>query len=194
MKSMTIEQLDKGRVLVSLKPQDIADYHINIDKLNLRDAGTKESLKALMSLALKKSGINPDGRAVLVEAMPHKEGMLILITVDFAKELRKVYKIKRPSMLPVCKFRGAEGLLGCVERLKSEGICLGGNSLWLYKDDLYLIFSYSALSPRAKAVLSEFSLCRSLSLVRIARIKEAGRLLADKNAVERIGKALAKKS
>ncbi len=191
---MTIEQLSEGRVLVSLKPQDIADYHINIDKLNLRDAHTKESLKALMSLALKKSGINPEGRAVLVEAMPHKEGMLILITVDYVRKLRKVYKIKRPSMLPACRFTGAEGLLACVEKLRAEDIHLGGNSLWRYREDFYLIFGYSALPPRAKAVLSEFALCQSLSLVRIARIKEAGRLLADKNAVERIGKAMAKKS
>lgn len=191
MKSMTIETLGEGRVLVSLKPWDIDLYHININKLNLRDADTKESLKTLMSHALKESGINPQGRAVLVEAMPHKEGMLILITVDFVKKLRKIYKVKKPSMLPACRFKGAEGLLSCVEKLVSEDIHLGGNSLWKYKDDLYLIFSSPIVTPRARAVLSEFSLCQSLSMVRIARIKEAGKILADKNAVEQIGKAMA---
>lgn len=186
---MTIETLGTGRVLVSLMPQDVDLYRINIDKLNLRDADTKESLKSLLSLALKESGINPEGRAVLVEAMPHKDGMLILITVDYIKKLRKVYKIKRPSMLPVCRFKNAEGLLSCVERLVSEGVSFGGNSLWQYKDELYLIFSTPAIPPRAKAVLSEFALCLSLSLVRIARVKEAGKLLADKNAAGKISEA-----
>ena len=191
MNSMTIETLGEGRVLVSLKTQDIDRYRINIEKLNLRDEDTKESLKSLMSLALKESGINPQGRAVLVEAMPHKDGMLILITVDYVKKLRKVYKVKRPSMLPVCRFKNAEELLGCVERLMSEKVSSGANSLWQYGEELYLIFASSVISPRARVVLSEFSLCQSMSMMKIARIKEAGKMLADKNAVDIIGQSLA---
>lgn len=190
MKSMTIEQLGEGRVLVSLKAQDIDRYHINIDKLNLRDKDTRESLKSLMSLVLKESGINPDGRAVLVEAMPHKDGMIILISVDSVKKLRKVYKVKRPLTIPACRFRDAEGLMGCVERLGFEEVSLGENSLWQFEEDFYLLFECCAVSPRAKAVLSEFSDFFSLSLVRVARIKEAGKLLAEKNAVQRINEAI----
>ncbi|MBR3988666.1 MAG: adaptor protein MecA [Clostridia bacterium] len=186
---MTIEKLDKARVLISLGQKDMDAYAVSIDKLNLKEAASKETLKSLLKLALERVGINAENKAVLVEAMPHKEGMLILITVDFARNLRKTYRIKKPKMQPVCKFSNAEGLLACVEKLKAEGQTMLKNSLWQYKNTYYVIFEYGVISPKAKAVLSEYSLCHSLSLTRIARIKEAGREILSYNAVEQIAKA-----
>ncbi len=188
---MTIEQLDKSRVLISLGLKDMDTYAISIDKLNLKDIKSKETLKDLLKLALDRVGISAENRAVLVEAMPHKEGMLILITVDFARNLRKTYRIKRPRMQPACKFLGAEGLLSCVELIKTEKIKLPPNSLWQYKNTFYVIFDYAGISSKAKAVLSEYALCYSLSLTRIARIKEAGKEILGSNAVEHIAKSMA---
>ncbi len=187
---MTIEKLDESRVLISLGLGDMDTYAISIDKLNLKETKSKETLKSLLKLALERVGISAENKAVLVEAMPHKEGMLILITVDFTRNLRKTYRIKRPLMQPVCKFSNAEGLLTCVEKLKAEGQNLLQNSLWQYKNTFYVIFEYAAIPPKAKAVLSEYSLCHSLSLMRIARIKEAGKEILPSNAVEHIAKVL----
>lgn len=185
---MIIEKLDKARVLISLGLKDMDTYAISIDKLNLKETKSKDTLKALLKTALERVGISAENKAMLVEAMPHKEGMLILITVDFTRNLRKTYRIKKPKMQPVCKFNNAEGLLSCVEKLKAEGLSLIKNSLWQYKNNLYVIFDYAAIPPKAKAVLSEYSLCHSLSLLRIARIKEAGKEILPSNAVEQIAK------
>lgn len=187
---MTIEKLDKARVLISLGLKDMDTYAVSIDKLNLKETKSKETLKSLLKLALERVGISAENKAVLVEAMPHKEGMLILITVDFTRNLRKTYRIKRPKMQPVCKFTNAEGLLACVEKLKAEHINFLKNSLWQYNDIFYVIFEYAAIPPKAKAVLSEYSLCNSLSLMRIARIKEAGKEILPSNALEQIANAL----
>ena len=187
---MTIEKLDKSRVLISLCQKDMDTYAISIDKLNLKDIKSKQTLKDLLKLALDKAGISAENKAVLVEAMPYKEGMLILITVDFAKNIRKTYKVKKPMMQPVCRFLSAEGLLSCAERLKAEGTTLLSNSLWQYKNQLYVIFEYAGTSPKAKAVLSEYALCQSLSLGSVARIKEAGKEILPSNALEKIAKAL----
>lgn len=187
---MTIERLDKDRVLISLKIQDMAHYAISIDKLNIKDEESKEVLKNLIKTALDKANIKAENRAVLVEAMPHKEGMFILITVGFAKNPRKIYKIKKPKMQPVCKFASSEGLLSCVEKLKDERINLLANSLWQYKEDFYVIFEYTGISPKGAAVLSEYSLCQSLSLASVARIKEAGKEILPSNAVEIIAKSM----
>lgn len=187
---MTIEQLDKWRVLISLKPQDMDTYAISIDKLNIKDKACKDTLKAILKEALDKVGISTEDKAVLVEAMPHREGILILVTVDFMRHIRKTYRIKKPRMLPCCKFDSAEGLLSCVEHLKTEKVKLLPNSLWQYKNGFYLIFELSGISPKAKAVLSEYALCHSVSLTRIARIKEAGKELLKSNAVEKIAEAM----
>ncbi len=187
---MTIEQIDKARVLISLKPQDMDAYAISIDKLNIKDAKSKEALKELLKLALKEAGISTENKAVLIEAMPHNEGMIILVTVDFIRNIRKIYRIKKPRMLPCCKFDSAESLLSCVERAKSEKVSFPGNSLWQYKNAFYVIFGFSGISPKAKAVLSEYAVCYSISLARVARIKEAGKELVRINAMEKISEAM----
>jgi len=188
MNPMTIELLDKARLLISLKPQDMDTYAINIDKLNVKDTHCKEALKAILDVALEKVGINAKDKAVLIEAMPYREGMLILVTVDVVRNIRKVYRIKKPMMLPCCKFDSAEGLLSCIEHLKAEKIRLLPNSLWQYKQAYYLLFDFSGIPPKAKAVLSEYAQCHSLSLPRLARIREAGKELLESNAVEKIAK------
>ena len=187
---MTIEKLDKTRVLISLGIKDMDTYAINIDKLNLKEKDTKETLRDLLKLAVERVGISAQNRAVLIEAMPHKEGMLILITVDFIGKLRKTYRIKRPSMQPVCRFSDAEKLLSCAELIKQGKIKLPQNSLWQYKNELYIIFEYAGVSSKAKAVLSEYALCGSLSRVRVARINEAGKEILASNAVEQIGNVM----
>ena len=189
---MTIEKLDKSRVLISLGLKDMDTYAISIDKLNLKEKDTKETLRNLLELALERVGVSAENRAVLVEAMPHKNGMLILITIDFRKALRKTYRIKKPKMQPVCKFNCAENLLCCVELIKGDNIKLPPNSLWQYKNELYVIFEYAGISAKAKAVLSEYARCESLSLVRVARIKEAGKEISAPNAVEKIARAFSK--
>lgn len=187
---MTIEQLDRWRVLISLKAEDMDTYAISIDKLNIKDKAAKETLKSILQTALDKVGINVEDKAVLVEAMPHREGLFILVTVDLLHKIRKIYRVKKPKMLPCCKFDSAEGLLSCVEHLKAEKIKLMSNSLWQYKKVYYLIFDFTGISPRAKVVLSEYAQCQSVSLTRLARIKEAGKELLGGNAVEKIAEAM----
>lgn len=187
---MIVEQLDRTRVLISLKPQDMDTYAISIDKLNIKDKACKDTLKVLLKTALDKVGISTEDKAVLVEAMPHREGVLILVTVDFMRHIRKTYRIKKPRMLPCCKFDSAEGLLSCVEHIKAEKLKLLPNTLWQYKNEYYLLFEFSGITPKAKAVLSEYALCHSLSLARLARIKEAGKELLKSNAVEKIAEAM----
>ena len=181
---MTIEQLDKRRVLISLRPDDMDMYSLSIDKLNVKDCACRENLKKLLYLAAEKFGLTIKDKAVLLEAMPHKDGLLILMTVDDMNKIRKVYKIKPKSYKPCCRFFDTESMFVCAERLRSENINLPPNSLWEYKGKLYVVFEYSGVSPRARAVLSEFAECVSLNLMVVARICEAGKELISKNALE----------
>lgn len=184
---MTIDKLDKYRMLISLKEDEMKYYDISIDKLNFKDEKCRASLMNLLRIACENSGVEFVGRAVLMEAMPHKEGMLILVTLDF---VRKVYKVKRQKTMTVCRFDDTERLMDCVIKLKTENAGVATNSLWQYKEKLYLLLEFSAASPKAKAVLSEFSECLSLSLLGVARIKEAGRELIGSNATNTIAKSM----
>lgn len=179
---MIIEQLDSSRVLISLNLSDMDTFEMSVDKLNMRENKCKEKLKELLTLAFDKFSISTEKKAVLVEAMPHKEGLLIMAQVDVMRAFRKVYRIKKPPMLPCCRFSGAENLLACMQRLKSFCKAMGANSLWLYKGQYYLIFEQGLMPKGALEVLGEYSNCSSVGLIKIARIKEAGKELAKGNA------------
>lgn len=189
---MTVEQLDKKRVLISLKAEEISDYAISIDELNLNSRQTKEALTKILKLALRQVGVNAAKKTVLVEAMPHSRGMLILVTADFSEKAVKTYRIKKPNMQACCRFSGAEALLGCAAKLKKEKIRLAANSLWKYQNGFYVIFEHGGISPRVAALLSEYSLCRSVGLVGLARIKEMGMLISKGDAMEKIADAMGK--
>ena len=184
---MIIDKLDKCRILVALKEDDMTGYDISVDKLNLKDEKCRASLKKLIKSACENQGVKLNSKAVLIEVMPHKDGLLILITLDF---VRKTYKVKKPKMMPACRFSDAESLLACASKLKSEKAAVSANSLWLYAGKYYLLLEFPRLSPKAKAVLSEFGACISMSKVMVSRIKEAGREISGSNAVDKIVKSI----
>ena len=184
---MVIEQLDSKRLIISLKEEDMKTYAINIEKLNVKDAQTRTSLKALLKYACCKVGFELQKKAVLVEAMPHKEGILILVTVETFGKLRKTYKVKKRDSMPCCRFDSAERLLSCIECLKKERLKFQSNSLWNYDGGYFLIFEISGLCSRAKAVLSEYGRCMSIGVSMCARIKELGYELKNDNAIDEIG-------
>ena len=187
---MIIEQIDGKRLIISLKEEDMKTYAVNIEKLNIKDEVSRNSLKALLKYACSKVGLELSRKAVLVEAMPHKEGILILVTIETLGKLRKTYKVKKQQTLPCCRFESAEKLLSCIENLKKERLRLQTNSLWQYGGEYFLMFNMSGLSSRARAILSEYGRCMSLGLSVCARIKEAGVQLEKGNAVEKIGSFL----
>lgn len=189
---MIIEQIDSRRVLISLKEEDLKTYAITIDKLNIKDEACKDAMKKLLYSVCGKLGICLKDKAVLIEAMPHKEGVLILATVDAMKKLRKTYRVKKQKALPCCRFNTAEELMGCIEHLGRIKAKLPPNSLWEYGGEYYLFFSIAGISSRAKVVLSEYAACMSMGIGRAARIKEAGKVLLHANAAERIAEALGK--
>ncbi len=184
---MIIEQIDSKRLIISLKEEDMKTYAINIEKLNIKDEASRNSLKALLKYACCKVGLELSRKAVLVEAMPHKEGILILVTVEAMGKPRKTYKVKRLQTLPCCRFESAEKLLSCIEKLKKENLRLQSNSLWQYEGEYFLIFGISGISARANAIFSEYGKCMSLGLAMCARIREAGVELERGNAVDKIG-------
>lgn len=180
---MIIEKLDSSKVLISLNLSDMDTFELSIDKLNMRENNCKVKLKEIITLAFDKFSISTEQKAVLIEAMPHKEGLLIMAQVEGMRSFRKVYRIKKPRMLPCCRFSNAENLLACIQRLKAFVKVVGANSLWLYKEQYHLIFEQGLLPKGAPEVLSEYSNCSSMSMVRIARIKESGKELAKGNAI-----------
>lgn len=187
---MTIEQLDTTKVLISLCNEDMEDYSLSFDTMSFYNDSSRRVLMRLLRLACNKTGMPFGSKTVLVEALPHQSGCLLLVTLMEKQKKRKTYRVKRIKERPCYCFDGAEELLSGIESLNHKNVSLHMNSLWLFGGKYYLIFDYPLVSRRARGVLCEYSRELSITDVRAARIRESGKLLCGFNAVEMIGRRI----
>lgn len=187
---MTIEQLDTHKVLISLCSEDMESFSLKFNTLSFCDEHSRKVLIRLTQLACVKTGLKLNKSAVLMEALPHHSGCLLLLTV-LEKSARKVYKVKRYKSFPCFIFESAENLLSCAESLGELDFPLHRNSLWFLEGRYYLVFDYPILSKASKSVLCEYSKGAERTAVSLARIKESGKLLYKDRAIEGIYKAIA---
>ena len=169
---MTIEQIDSGKVLIMLKNSDMKDFSLEYGTMGFDDPHSRRILSRLLSLACSKTGLNARNKKMVVEALPHKSGCLILLTLKEKK--RRVYRIKRSDKLFCCVFDDAEALLSALDN--AEG--LPESELLLYEGGYYLL-APEKLSSRLAFILGEFSETYYCSKIRAAKLREAGKPLGD---------------
>lgn len=186
---MTIEQLDAHKVLISLCNEDMENFSLRFNALSFCDEHSRKVLTRLTQLACVKTGLQLNKSAVLMEALPHQSGCLLLLTI-LEKPSRKIYKVKRYKSFPCFVFFSAEELLSCAQSLGELEFSLHRNSLWLFENRYYLIFDYPVLHKASKGVLCEYSKEAESSAVSLSRIKESGKLLHKDSAMEHIYKAM----
>lgn len=186
---MTIEQLDKSKVLISLCKEDMDSFDLNLGNMSFCDEHSRKVLLRLLQLACSKTGIELRKGAVLLEALPHNCGCLLLVTV-MEKSKRKRYKVKKYREFPVFVFDNAETLLTCAEAVGDNTVGILRNSLWLYEGRYCLVFDYPVLQPSLWRVLSEYGHRIKATAVTISRIRECGQLIRGGNAMEYIYKSM----
>lgn len=188
---MTIEQLDTSKVLISLCNEDMENFELRFNDMSFCSEHSRKVLLRLMRLACMKTGVEMHKGAVLMEALPHQSGCLLLVTL-MEKDKRKTYKVKRLRDFPCFVFDSAEELLSAAESLGSKDITLYKNSLWLYEGKYYLVFDYPAVHPVCAGVLCEYARKIQGTAVTISRIRESGKLLCPNNAMEFIFSSMCK--
>lgn len=179
---MTIEQLDSTKVLISLCSEDMEDFKLKFNDMSFCSEHSKRILLRLLQLACSKAGVSFERKTVLMEALPHNSGCLLLLTM-MEKNRRKTYKVKKIKEHPCFVFENAEELLSAAENLQTRGVSLRDNSLWVLDGKYYLMFNYPFVSRDVCALLREYSRRANYTFVGISRIKETGKLLCDGNAL-----------
>ena len=171
---MTIEQIDPGKVMIVLGSNDMKDFSLEYSTLSFKDPHSRKILSRLLTLACSKTGMSIDNKKMLVEALPHRSGCLILLTLK-PKTKRRIYRVKKNDKCLCCIFTDVERLIGASVALKNR---LSENKIYYYNDKYYLLVEDNiALYPLA--LLEEFSDCYVCSKIAAAKVSEAGRELGD---------------
>ena len=175
---MTIEQIDPSKVMIVLGSNDMKDFSLEYSTLSFNDPHSRKILSRLLTLACNKTGMNIENKKMLVEALPHKSGCLILLTLK-PKEKRRFYRVKKPPKSLCCIFSDVENLINA--SLALYGM-LPDNEVYYFDNKYYLIIErHLALYPLAK--LEEFADCYVCSKISAAKVREAGREIGDIRAM-----------
>ncbi|MCR5652875.1 MAG: adaptor protein MecA [Ruminococcus sp.] len=172
--TMTIEQIDPSKVMIVLGSSDMKDFSLEYSTLSFKDPHSRKILSRLLTLACSKTGMSIDNKKMLVEALPHKSGCLILLTLK-PKTKRRVYRVKKPDMCLCCIFADVEKLISASVALRTK---LHENKVYSFKDKYYLLIDEN-VALGTLALLEEFADCYVCSKISAAKVKEAGSYTGD---------------
>lgn len=157
---MQRDLLPNGSLKIYLTNEDLQEWGLCFDSLNIHSASTKAILAALLASAKQDMGF--DSEHLLVEALPLEEGCLLLFTPMLDTAPRKL-RLRRAGNPLVYHLEDAESLLAL-----AEGWCrfyppeaplgspFGASSLYRFGDGYRLVlYPLSPLRKGAQQLLSE---------------------------------------
>ena len=172
---MTIDLLDRGTILVSLGAKEMQAYSLRFDKgIGCAENGLKKLLGQLGEIC----GAERRGKSFLIEALPAKDGCLLIISVHAAK-YRKKYRIKRAASR-MCIFFDADAMLDYLSAAKG----MEAFSLYRY-EGRYILLAPESAPDSALSLLSEYGELCPAGAAEEARVREYGSLLLQKNVQRR---------
>lgn len=190
---MRIEQLDKTRILIALEEKDLADHALSFERLHLRDPQTCQFLKTILRQACAETGIHWQNKRLLLEALPHEKGCLLLLTISEPHHPRKVYHIKRNLYCTSYCFHHAEHLLHCVQALYRLHEKHPFSAVYRLHKDYYLVLpSTLPLSRRCLGMVHEFADSRHTGRLFFSFLREHAQVLQSTDAIDTIGGLLEK--
>ncbi len=207
---MELIRISERKLKIMLTPSDMCQFHLNPEHLEKGSLQMRQTFRLLFAEIRKQIDFDTDDRHISVQYFPSREGGCEMFishssadgggTAGNERLLASGIK-SAPAMLPAKQncgkyrkecayaFSSAEHLLQACLRLQKAGY-IGESALW--KDDrgvYYLLleaFSASPFhTPEKIAFLSEYGSTEFASTLRTF-LKEHGRLLCPKNAVEQL--------
>ncbi len=192
---MNIELLDEKRVLIDLCVEDMQLLSLEYKNLSMQSTVNRKIINNLVRIAKIKTGFQTnESTTVFVEAMPYQGGCFILITLKESSRVKgKKYKVVRKLHKKVFIFNSCEEMLSAIEKLYPYKEHISKSTL-AFKDNIYylLVTTPNKAITIAEIILSEFSTSRISGGIQIAHILEHSNIIAENNAIEKIGSALCK--
>lgn len=186
---MTITQISDNKVLITLKSEDISNFDLDFNKLDISDPKHQMILKRIFILACSNKDISSKDKSVTLEALPNPDGYYILVSIS-DKKIRKKYRIKRITEYPCYRFYSIDNMFSTIEKLYNCDVIYYNNSLYFYKNHYYLVFDYPSVPKKSQPILQEFAHKINCNKLFLARLNESAKKISSGNAIVHIGSEL----
>ncbi len=184
---MTVDKIEKNKILVTLCDEDMRDFSLDYDTLSLYDTHSRKILMRILQVACFKIGIEIKDKKMVVEALPTANGCILLLTVE--EKQSKRYKMQGKRKCNCFEVGNSKNFLEVIHLLYKQNVCCNKNSAYEKNGVYYLVFDYPAVPKRFKWILHEYAV-RCGGNIFASRLKEHAREICKSNAISVIGKCL----
>ncbi len=184
---MRIERLTDNRVRVTVTAADLTGLNIRVEQLRPNSKELHTFLFSIMETIRSETDFNPYSGQVVVEAMPSKDGISIIVSklneeplpiaLKKNRKLKSVtakIKMKEPYIFV---FKNMTDFCGAAVRLEKDAILK--SSLYKLENSYCLILNGAEKFNRSVGILSEFASRRARQKLRVPFIQEHGKLIAE---------------
>lgn len=130
---MVLELMSDDRLKVLLEKEDLKQYDLSFVTIDYRNKKTKEVFWQVINIARKKTGFNPQGSKLLIEAYPEHDGNVLLYVTKLGEKERK-------SNSFVFGFDNLDAVLDSLSLFKKTDIRTYGFNLYKMENRFYLAF------------------------------------------------------
>ena len=183
---MTIERIDNSRLLISLCKYDMERLDLQEKNLTLKNPYFKDTIKAILSVAMCESGISGKGKKAYIEALPYDEGCFIMVSFVEKEKRDKKYRVRKKKN-HIYIFSDFEDIISLCDKLLKRDEKMGGNCVFECTGKYYLYIE--DCSTQCEKLIEEFGKKILISTIDIARFNEYANIIAKNNAISKIGHA-----
>lgn len=203
---MKIEKLTENKIRIIIKQEDMESNNIDLHKFVLKNIETQSLFLKILNQAKEKLDFNVDGYKLLIETFSSSDDIFIFTITKYMdsdfrsfqntsdKRNLKVKKKVINNDLKIINFNNFDDLYDFCNMLFFNKINIKDfckkNSLYLYNNVYYLILENLDITQSSfkkfNSYIAEFSTYKTFSKNFEYKLKEHGKLIINKNAINKI--------
>ena len=203
---MKIEKLTENKIRIIIKQEDMESNNIDLHKFVLKSIESQSLFLKILNQAKEELDFNVDGYKLLIETFSSSDDIFIFTITKYMdsdfrnfqntsdKRNLKVKKKVINNDLKIINFNNIDDLYDFCNMLFNDKINIKDfckkNSLYLYNNVYYLILENLDITQSSfkkfNSYIAEFSTYKTFSKNFEYKLKEHGKLIINKNAINKI--------
>lgn len=187
---LKIEAPQENKIVVELTAQDMAELHITYEEMDYGNVETRRVIWTILDRVrtVLQRDIDPSGK-LMIESIPTRDGGCVLFfTVpkeDAEPFLRQPVRLCRQPSTLLCTVDTPEDLFRLARHLRQVLKPLPPSSLYLW-EKRYVLLLQGTSTPVCRTILAEYGTVCADNALASAVLREHGKLLAERDAIEKL--------
>jgi negative regulator of genetic competence, sporulation and motility len=135
---LKLTKLDEDNIRILLEKEDLEKYDITLELINEKSVKTKEMFWKIVNSAKEKTGFDPVGNKILIEAFPKTGGEVLLYVTRLPEEKYEFSGESGQSYLFV--FADCDAFLGAYKELSETRLEIMEKRFYSHKGKHFIYF------------------------------------------------------